>query len=182
MTPPRTPGPIPTSLTLLVPLLLLAGCVTTPDPVKPGAPVTVTTARATPPSAPVVAPAPVVELKPATITGSEESSTMFDNLTAYVAAVDGKTVAAGRAGWKAPLTLAAGPRVLTVEFARGVFFARAALQLTARPEAVYQLKFTTDAEVFGKNSYCEFWIVDTATGHNVTAPLRMPLTKIARPE
>lgn len=181
MTPPRPPCFTPASLTLVLPLLWLAGCVTTPAPVKPDAPVTAV-APTTPPSAPVAAPVPVVEVKPATITGSEESSTMFDNLTAYVAAVDGKAVAAGRQGWKTPLTLAAGPHILTVEFTRGVFFSRAVLQLTARPEAAYQLKFATDAEVFGKNSYCEFWIVDTATGQNATAPLRMPLTKIARPE
>lgn len=181
MTPPRTLRHAPVSLPLIASLLLLAGCVTIPDPVKPGAPVTAVS-PATPPSAPVVAPTPVVEVKPATLTGSEESSTMFDNLTAYVAAVDGKTVAGGREGWKTPLTLAAGPHVLTVEFTRGVFFARAGLQFTARSEGVYQLKFATDAEVFGKNSYCEFWIVDTATGQRVTAPLRMPLTKLARPE
>jgi hypothetical protein len=134
------------------------------------------------PPVPALTPPPAVEVKPATLTGSEESSTMFDNLTAYVAAVDGKAVAGGREGWKTPLALAAGPHLLTVEFARGVFFARAGIQLTARSETAYQLKFGTDAEVFGKNSYCEFWIVETATGQTVAAPLRVPLTKLARPE
>ena len=181
MTPSRPTRFAPASLLLITSLLLLGGCVTTPAPVKPTAPIT-EVSPTKPPSVPAVAPVPMVEAKPATITGSEESSTMFDNLTAYVAAVDGKTIAGGRNAWKTPLALPAGPHTLTVEFTRGVFFARASLQVTARPEAVYQLKFATDAEVFGKNSYCEFWIVDTATGKNVTAPLRMPLIKTARPE
>ncbi len=180
MSPKRPSSYAPASLALILPLFLLAGCVTTSSPVKPTAPVTVVPTATSP--APAVVPAPLVEAKPATITGSEDGSMMFDNLTAYVATVDGKAVAAGREGWKTPLTLAAGPHVLTVEFTRGVFFARASLQLTARTEAVYQLKFATDAEFFGKNSYCEFWIVDTATGQRATAPLRVPLTKTARPQ
>ena len=102
---------------------------------------------------------------------------MFDNFTAYVGAVDGRTVAAGREGWNSALPLPAGPRRLTVNFIRGTFTAQADLQFQARPEAVYQLKFATDAQIFGKNSYCEFWIVDTATGENVVAPTRVPLAK-----
>lgn len=163
MTPKRPRQYASASLALFVPLLLLAGCVTTPSPGKPATPA-MATAPAAPPAPTAIPAVPAVEAKPATITGSEESSTMFDNLTAYVTAVDGQTVAAGRQGWNTPLSLPAGLRRLTVEFSRGVFSARAGLQFTARPEAVYQLKFATDAEVFGKNSYCEFWIVDTATG------------------
>jgi len=103
---------------------------------------------------------------------------MFDNFTAYVTAIDGKTVAAGRTGWNVPLPLPAGPRRLTVAFARGQFAAQADMQFFARPEAIYQLKFATDAQIFGKSSYCEFWIVDTATGEKVLAPTRVPLTKL----
>ncbi|MES1168003.1 MAG: hypothetical protein ABUL61_02415 [Oleiharenicola lentus] len=143
--------------------LLLGGCATT----------------TTPPAAPV---APIAKARPATITGSEESSALFDNLTAFVSAVDGQPVKAGRDGWNIPLALPAGPHQLTVEFGRGVFAARAVLPLTARPEAVYQLKFTTDAQVYGRSSYCEFWIVDTTSGQSVTAPIRVPLTRLAGPK
>lgn len=180
MTPKRPRQYAPASLALFVPLLLFSGCVTTPSPGKPVASAAAVTPTA--PPATVAVPVPVVEAKPATITGSEESSTMFDNLTAYVTAVDGQTVAAGRQGWNTPLALPAGQRRLTVEFSRGVFSARAELQLTARSEAVYQLKYATDAQLFGKNSYCEFWIVDTATGQRATSPLRTPLTRIAQPQ
>ncbi len=103
---------------------------------------------------------------------------MFDNFTAYVAAIDDAPVAAGRAGWQTPLRLKAGPRTLTVAFVRGVFTAHADVRIRARSGAAYELKFGTDAQVFGKSSYCEFWIVDTATGEKVLAPTRAPLIKI----
>lgn len=102
---------------------------------------------------------------------------MLDNFTAFVAAVDGVPVVTGRAGWNTALSLKAGPRRLSVAFARGVFAAQAELQFTARSEAVYQLKFTSDAQLFGKSSFCEFWVVDTATGEQVGPRVRASLTK-----
>lgn len=177
MTPKHPTPSLPAALVLLsVTFLLLAGCATAPAPSSPAAPAPSVSSPV--PSAPVPVPVQVVEAKPATITGSEVSSTMFDNLTAYVAAVDRQPVAAGRQGWNTPVSLPAGQRRLTVQFNRGVFSARAELLLTARSEAVYQLKFATDAEVFGKNSYAEFWIVETASGERVVSPLRVPLTRI----
>jgi len=164
-------------------ILLLAGCTApaTPPGDAPSAPVTgPATAQPADQAKPAdkPKPAPVVVAKPAAITGSEESSTMFDNFTAYVAAVDGRPVAAGRAGWNSPLVLPAGPRRLTVAFIRGVFTAQTDVQFQARPEAAYVVKFATDAQIFGKNTYCEFWFEDTATGEKVLAPTRVPLTKI----
>lgn len=103
---------------------------------------------------------------------------MFDDFTAFVVAVDDQVVGAGRDAWNTPVALPAGPHRLKVAFNRGVFVAAAELSLAARSGAAYQLKFATDAEVFGKNSYCEFWIVDTATGESVTAPHRVALNRI----
>src|SRR6187402_2240643 len=100
----------------------------------------------------VAKPAPVAVARPASIRGSEESSTMFDNFTAYVSAVDGRPVAAGRAGWNNPLALPAGARRLTVTFIRGAFIAQTDVNLQARSGAIYQLKFATDAQIFGKSS------------------------------
>ncbi len=169
---------LPASLAALAAVLLLAGCTTPGEP--EAAPATPAPSLGGPvqgakPSKPA---APVVQLKPATITGSEESSTMFDNFTAYVRAVDGMPVEAGRAGWNKPLLLKAGLRHLSVAFIRGAFVAQLEVPVNARPEAAYQLKFATDAHLFGKNSYCEFWIEDTATGEKVLAPARVPLTKL----
>lgn len=104
---------------------------------------------------------------------------MFDNFTAFVVAVDGQPVAAGRQGWNTPLSLPPGSHRLKVAFNRGVFAAEAELALSAYPGATYRLKFATDAELFGKNSYCEFWITDNATGESVTPPRRVALTRIA---
>src|SRR3954468_17339159 len=88
--------------------LILSGCNTPVEPVS-----------ATP--APQLAPVPVGK---AHIKGSEQSSMLLDNFTAFVAAVDGVPVAAGRKGWNTPLEVRAGHHRLTVEFIRGVFTAR----------------------------------------------------------
>jgi hypothetical protein len=162
-------------ITTLLGSLLLAGCTTTaPTPASPV--VAPASATGTPP---VPAPAaPVVILPPATIKGSEESSTLLDNFTAFISAVDGEKIPTGRKGWAQPVTLAAGQRRLTVEFIRGVFFARTELVLEAKPEAAYELRHTSDAQVYGDHTFCEFWIVDLATGEKVTAPKRTGLGKV----
>ena len=188
------------SLSFALATLILAGCTTTSPksaPAVEAAPMGTTPVAVTPPpsepkvetpppvvTAPVVtppvvaAPAVAVELAPASIKGSEESSTMLDNFTAYVGAIDGAPVTAGRAGWNTPVRLKAGPRRLSLRFNRGVFAARADLELQAKSEASYQVRFASDAELFGKNSYCEFWIVDTATGQPVTERVRTVLTRV----
>jgi hypothetical protein len=191
------PNPILFALSLA---LLLGGCATTRPttaPATPAAAMPVTAAPAspaestTPPPAvepladkPVAdkpsppPPMPLVETKPASIKGSEESSAMLDSLTAYVAMVDGIPITAGWFGWYTPLIIKSGPRRLTVGFVRGVFTAQAELQFVARSEGSYQVKFDTDAQLFGKNSYCEFWIVDAASGQTATKRMRVPLTRI----
>jgi hypothetical protein len=123
-------------------------------------------------------PAPVPEpVRFAHVRGSEESSMLLDNFTAYIAAVDGQPAAAGRKGWATPLEIKAGRRTLTVEFVRGVFSSRAELVLDAAPEANYEVRFTTDAQLFGHNSFCDFWILDLGTGQKATAVTKAPVTK-----
>lgn len=155
---------------LAAPLLgLLFGACTTTAPTPPAPPPT----PPTPPAAPVV-----IELPPASITGSEETSTLFDNFTAFVSAIDGVPVTSGRAGWSTSLPLKAGQRRLTLAFNRGVFAAQTEIMFIAASETAYQVKFATDAQLMGKNSYCEFWIVNAATDEAVTARVRAPLTRI----
>ncbi len=157
----RHPAALP--ITLLG-VLLLAGCATTNR--APGIPV-------------LPAPVPVIELPPASITGSEEKSAMLDDFTVYVIAIDGVPIAAGRAGWNRSLPLKAGPHRLTLGFTRGVFATTAEIALNAASEAAYQVRFTTDAQFLGKNSYCEFWIVDTTTGQLATERVRAELRRSA---
>ena len=131
-------------------------------------------------ASPVVAatPAPVPFTAPATIKGSQETSILLDNYTAFVAAVDGKKIEAGRKGWETPLDLEAGHRKIAVEFNRGVFVAHATLEFEAIANAQYEVKYKTDAELFGHNSYCSFWIVDVSTGKTVTGPRKTSVEKL----
>lgn len=175
-------------LLLLVAVLTFAGCATTPStpttdsaptatPTASAAPAAAATSVARPATAPVTPP-PVVELPPATLTGSEQTSAMLDNFTAYVTAIDGVPVAGDRQGWKTPAPLKAGPHRVSVSFIRGVFTAQAVVEFVAVSEAAYQVRFATDAELFGKNSYCEFWIVDTATDQPASPRVRCGLNRI----
>ena len=122
--------------------------------------------------------APVGQIAvPATLKGSEESSALLDNFTAFISAVDGQPVAAGRSGWNTPLELKPGHHVLTVEFKRGVFSAKTQLELLATARTSYQLRYATDAQLFGHNSFCDFWITDLATGRPVTGIKKAAVVK-----
>lgn len=158
---------------LLAGLLVLTGCVTT-APTPPAA-TAATTAAPVAPATP--APVTVVELPPASLRGSEETSTLLDNFTAYLVAVDGAPVTGGREAWDKPVMLKAGLRRVSLAFARGVFAARAEVEFTATSRTAYQVKFATDAEFLGKNTYCEFWIVNIATGQPASAKVRAPLRR-----
>ena len=129
------------------------------------------------PTAPVTAVAPTATVGRATITGSQEASILLDNFTAFVASIDGKKVPLGRKGWDFPLAIEAGHRVLGVEFNRGVFLSRATLEFDAAANARYELKYNTDAELFGHNSFCNFWIVDASTGKAVSTIMKASVEK-----
>jgi len=113
----------------------------------------------------------------ATIVGAEEKSLLLDNFTAFVAAVNGRPVVGGRSNWDKQVTLPAGHCRLTAGFIRGNFHAQAELEFEAKADTSYQLQFKTDAELFGKNSFCDFWIVDLATGQPVTGKIQVTVTK-----
>ncbi len=103
---------------------------------------------------------------------------MLDNFTAFITALDDQPIGRGRAGWNQPITFAPGPRRLAVEFVRGAFFARTELGLDAKPGAAYELRHASDAQVYGEHTFCEFWIVDLATGEKAAAPKRVALEKL----
>ena len=166
---------LPASLTVFA-ILLLAGCTNTAPTKTPPEKTTPTVPalhQATPPPA-----APPVDARPATIKGSEESSTLLDNFTAFVRFVDGQPVSAGRKGWNQPIELKPGPHRLTVEFTRGSFFARTELVLDAKPGAAYELRQVNDAQVYGQHSFCEFTITNLATNEKAGAPKRVALEKV----
>jgi hypothetical protein len=109
----------------------------------------------------------------ASIVGSEEHvAILFDNYTAFILAIDGKRVMAGRPGWKTPIVLLAGKHTITAEFNRGVFVARADLELDAKTGGRYLLSFTSDGHGMSQHTYCDFWITDTETKKPVTSIIR----------
>lgn len=159
-------------------IALVTGCTTTtqtapdtpPAAEKPTAiaPATGTAQPATPPA----------EVRPATIRGSEESSTLLDNFTAFIRAVDGVPISAARKGWNQAVELKPGAHRITVEFIRGSFFARTDLSLNAKPGAAYELRQSNDAQVYGQHSYCDFWIVDLATNEKAALTKRAAIERV----
>jgi len=154
---------------------------TSPSPASIPTPVPPAPASS-PPAIPVALPAATIPVGRATIRGSQETSILFDNFTAFVAAVDGKKISGGREGWNVPVSVETGKRILDVEFNRGVFVARSRLELEAMANASYELHYTTDAEVFGQNSFCDFWLVDAGTGRTVTPVRKAAVEKQSNPE
>lgn len=164
--------PLPTPAVFT--LLLLTACTTTTPTGSPAGPVAPATGSS--PARP--AAAVETDTRPATIKGSEETSTLLDNFTAFITAVDDQPVQAGRKGWNQPVGLPPGRHKLAVEFVRGAFFARTELVLEAKPGAAYELRHASDAQVYGEHTFCEFWIVDLATGEKVTPARRTGLSKV----
>jgi hypothetical protein len=159
-------------LSALLTVLVFAGCSTpTSSPASAGPAPAIA-------AAPAIAPAPAADLTPATIRGSEETSTLLDNFTAFITALDDQPIGNGRKGWNQPITFVPGKRRFAVEFIRGTFYARTELVLDAKPGAAYELRHASDAQVYGEHTYCEFWIVDLATGEKVTPVRRTGLGKL----
>lgn len=153
--------------------LVLAGCTTPASAPGPASPV-----ASAPAPVPTSAPVPAADLSPATIRGSEETSTLLDNFTAFITALDDQPIGSGRKGWNQPIPVVPGKRRLAVEFIRGAFYARTELVLDAKPGAAYELRHASDAQVYGEHTFCEFWIVDLATREKVTPVKRTGLGKL----
>ena len=108
----------------------------------------------------------------ATLQGSQEESLLLDDLTVFVIAVDGKRVMIERKGWNNALPILPGSRNITVAFKRGVFNAQADLPLSAVGGHQYEVRFASDVNVNGPNTYCDFWVIDKA--------MQKPVTEIRR--
>ena len=171
LTPEVKPAPAPVKETTPPPAAVPAK----PMTANP-APAPVNAAAAEPAAA---LPAILIPVRHATIIGSQETSILLDNFTAFVASVDGRKVEAGRNGWNVPLSIDVGHRTLGVEFNRGVFRARGQLDFDAAANARYELKYATDAELFGKNSYCNFWVTEIQSGQTVSLVSKASVEKIA---
>lgn len=134
---------------LLISIVLLSGCTTTPQPI--------------PAELQYVAPAGK-EDSLATLIGLKQKGALPDDeRTAYVLAVDGKRVMLGQRGWNSVLLIQPGQRNVTVAFQGGAFHTQVDLQMQAVAGGNYQIQFSTDVQLFGANTYCDLWIIDIAT-------------------
>ncbi len=136
--------------------ILLAGCATTPEA----------------PSAddyqPPAAGASVATLKGSRIT---EGGMFGDVHTGFVNMIDLKSVFNAADHWDQPITLTPGRHAIMAEYHFSNFKARMNLVLTASAGSSYQLMIKTGHEsTLESRLYCDFWIVDTATGA-IVAPV-----------
>jgi hypothetical protein len=107
----------------------------------------------------------------ATILGSatKDSSFFGNDGVAYVRMVDYLNVLNASGGAAQPLPLAPGSHEITCEYSYSVFISRATFKLNARPGAAYQVRFEATKDASNDRRYCDFWIVDTASGAVVGA-------------
>jgi hypothetical protein len=106
------------------------------------------------------------------IVGSQENMALLDDFTAFVIGVDGKRVMVGRKGWNVPLALMPGNRRLVLEFNHGIFVSNAVMNVPVTLGDSLELRYSTDVAVYGKNSYCDFWVIDSKSGKVVTDIVR----------
>lgn len=134
---------------LLILIVFLGGCATMPQPIP-------AELQYTPPAD--------QEGRLATLIGSKQQGALpNDELTAYVLAVDGKRVMSGQRGWNSALPIQPGQRSVTVAFQGGAFHTQVELQMQAAAGGNYKIQFSTDVQTFGANTFCDLWIIDTAT-------------------
>ena len=149
---------------LLITIVFLGGCATPPS---------------IPPELQYVAPAGQ-KSSLATLVGSQEKSPLLTNFTAYVLAVDGERVMSGPEGWDTALPIQPGRRNVTVAFLRAPLNTQVDLQLQAVAGGKYQIQFSSDAQFFGANTHCDFWIIDITTQKPVTGIRRGTLINSIR--
>lgn len=87
---------------------------------------------------------------------------------AYVLMVNGKFVRDAEENWERPIALASGPQDLAVEYQSSVFRSRAVFTLEAKAGVTYVLKMTPGVDPKDDRRFCEFVIVEEATGQPVT--------------
>jgi hypothetical protein len=141
---------------VLASLILISGCATPPAPLPPE----------------LQYQSPASNSDHGLILGSQENISYADDFTAFVAGVDGKIVVAGRKGWNDPLALNPGNRRLLVQFNRGVFVSNAVVNLSVAAGESFRLMYSTDVAMYGNNSYCDFWVVETKSGKAVSDVVR----------
>jgi len=143
---------------LTVIVALLCGCETAPGPAAEGGYV------------PPLAEAGVL----ATITGSRTSGEEFleGEHTGQVLMIDSKLVRDSHDAWSKSIALAPGRHSIVAKYDHAHYMSQAFLTFEAKAGSAYQLAIKNGTEPPDEQRYCEFWIVDLATGRPVTEVLR----------
>jgi|GEM_PF-1715470 len=142
-------------LGLVCPILVLAGCATDND---------------LPAEQLYQAPA-LGAAAAARLTGTKvvESGIFADDHIGYALMVDNKFVQDALQEWNRPIALAPGWHEIAASYQSGGFSSRTTIRFQARAGFSYLLKIAAGTESDGDHRYCDFSIVDAATGAAVTA-------------
>lgn len=106
----------------------------------------------------------------ATIKGTynEDTGLFAAKHTGFVLMVDRKFVKNPEQSWNQPLALSPGTREIACEYHQSVFKARATFKLEVLPGVNYQIRISPGTEGDAEQRFCDFSIINTATGKPVT--------------
>ncbi len=144
----------PRFASLLTAVLLLTGCVT----------------ETSLPEEDLYTP-PAASNEVATIMGSyqEDSGLFAAKHTGFVLMVDHKFVRNAQENWNQPLRLTPGVHEIACEYRQSVFKARTTFKLEVQAGVNYAIRIAPGTEGEAEQRYCDFSIINTATGKPVTA-------------
>lgn len=101
---------------------------------------------------------------------------LVDNENSYVYAIDGKRVMVKKKDWALPIAVSAGARTITAGFEQGVYMAFAKVEASLVAGHKYQVRSSCDKHAIGNPyTYCDFWVVDSATDTAVSDIARGPV-------
>ncbi len=103
---------------------------------------------------------------PTSITGSKDSDHGFfqSKPVGYVIMVDGNFIRNARENWDHPIILSAGTHTVVCEYHHSYYQARVTFTLEARAGISYEVRVTPVTEDINNLKYCDFTIVNSATG------------------
>jgi hypothetical protein len=106
---------------------------------------------------------------------------LFDDDNTYVYAINGKKVMLEEEQWEQPVFITPGSHDVTLGFTKGAHMLFAKVHLTVAASTAYKAMSTCKTGFLGNYEYCDFWIVDSATGKAVSDVARGAYTDRRHP-
>lgn len=106
---------------------------------------------------------------------------LFDHDNTFVYAIDGKKVMLEKEQWDQPVLVLPGVRDVTLGFEKGAHMLFAKVRLDVAASASYNAKSACKTGFLGNFEYCDFWLVDAATGKAVSEVVRGAYTDRRHP-